>query len=68
MLVVCCFCSSFSGKGQSSGNTALESKPIEPTIPVSFQARRDYDGNQSHQPNYVPNVCIFMDLASFDWI
>ncbi|KAJ6371248.1 hypothetical protein OIU77_001700 [Salix suchowensis] len=47
------------GKGQISGNAAFESKHIEPSVPVSFQAQRDYDGFQNLQPKYTPN-----DIAS----
>ncbi|CAK7338590.1 unnamed protein product [Dovyalis caffra] len=43
------------GRRQISGNAAFESKSIEPSIPVSFQAQRDYDGFQNHQPKYTPN-------------
>ncbi|KAB5516460.1 hypothetical protein DKX38_027108 [Salix brachista] len=49
----------FSGKGQISGNAAFESKHIELSVPVSFQAQRDYDGFQNLQPKYTPN-----DIAS----
>lgn len=47
------------GKGQISGNAAFESKRIELSVPVSFQAQRDYDVFQNHQPKYTPN-----DIAS----
>uniref|UniRef100_A0A6N2N2B1 Sister chromatid cohesion protein n=1 Tax=Salix viminalis TaxID=40686 RepID=A0A6N2N2B1_SALVM len=47
------------GKGQISGNAAFESKHIELSVPVSFQAQRDYDGFQNLQPKYTPN-----DIAS----
>ncbi|KAJ6734812.1 EXPRESSED PROTEIN-RELATED [Salix purpurea] len=47
------------GKGQISGNAAFESKHIEQSVPVSFQAQRDYDGFQNLQPKYTPN-----DIAS----
>lgn len=68
MLVGYCICSSFSGKGQISGNAAFESKRIELSVPVSFQAQRDYDGFQNHQPKYTPNVCKVLDLALCDWV
>lgn len=61
VLVVYCSCSSFSGMEHVSGSTASGSKPIEPSIPFSRQAQRDYDGTLNHQPGYVPNVCDYLD-------